>query len=85
MATRLSRFRAYPLGTFGLLLVLLVGKLAPHAAGRGRSNSARMRRWLARRALDGIEAIGWFVDRLPPAVRRKARAGRLKAATGRAG
>jgi hypothetical protein len=44
-----------------------------------------MRRWLARRALDGIEAIGWFVDRLPPAVRLKARAGRLKAATGRAG
>jgi len=84
MATRLSRFRAYPLGTFGLLLVLLVGKLAPYATGRGRSKRARMRRWLARKALDGIEAIGWFVDRLPPA-RRKVRVRRLKAAVGRAG
>ena len=84
MAIRLSGFRAYALGTFGLLLVLLVGKLAPYATSRARSNRARMRRWLARRALDGIEAIGWLVDRMPPA-RRKVRVRRLKAAVGRAG
>lgn len=67
MTNRLvSRWGAYALGTFGLFLVLLVGLLAPHAAARQHTYSGRVRGWLARRALDGIGAIGWLVDRLPP-------------------
>jgi len=45
----------YALGTFGLLLVTLVGKLAPYAAARPHTSPARFRTWLAQRALDGIE------------------------------
>jgi hypothetical protein len=56
---------AYALGTFGLLLVLLVGKLAPYTAAPQHAFPQRTRAWLARRALDVIGAIGWLVDRLP--------------------
>ena len=56
---------AYALGTFGLLLVLLVGKLAPHTAAPHHAFPQRTRAWLARRALDVIGTIGWLVDRLP--------------------
>jgi|KBSMisStaDraftv2_1062788.scaffolds.fasta_scaffold489489_2 hypothetical protein len=69
MAKRfVGRWSVYALGTFGLLLVTLVGSLAPHAAAEPRTSADRVRRWLARRALDGIGAIGWCVDRLPPAI-----------------
>ena len=72
MASRLlSRWRTHALGTFGLLLVLLVGKLAPHATAHQHTYAGRVRAWSARRALDGIAAIGWLVDRLPPPILRK--------------
>jgi len=63
-----SRCSTYVLGMCGLLLVLLVGKLAPYASPRRDSFPERARAWLARRGLDGIGAVGWLVDRLPPPV-----------------
>ena len=74
MAQRfVGRWGVYAIGTFGLLLVTLVGTFAPHAAAEPHTNADRVRRWLARRALDGIGAIGWCVDRLPPPVRSSRR------------
>ena len=75
-----TKWRVYALGSLGLFLVVLVGKLAPHAAARPHTASERVRAWLARAALDGIEAIGWVVDRLPPPVSRPRASGRLKPA-----
>lgn len=67
MRTRLiGRFGAHAFGTFGLLLVLLVGKLADYEVTPQQTYPQRARAWLARLAMDGIGAIGWFVDRLPP-------------------
>jgi hypothetical protein len=69
MSTRLlDRLSVTILGTFGLLLVVLVGRLVPHAAPLQPTYRGRARAWLVRRALDGIAAIGWVVDRLPPHV-----------------
>ena len=64
MKTR-TRFasRRYPLGSFGLLLIGLVGRLAPHAYS-GQTDHGRIRAILARRAIDAIAVVGWTVDRL---------------------
>lgn len=49
----------------GLVLMLVVTRLAirgysaPQIKGRGLSS------FLARRAIDGVAAIGWLADRLP--------------------
>ena len=78
MSRRLvSRLGVYVLGTFGLLLVALVGKLAPHATAQEHTYPARVRAWLARRALDGIGVIGWLVDHVPPQASRSRRDRRL--------
>ena len=53
----------HPLGSFGLLLVGLVGRLAEHAHS-GRTDHGRIKAFLARRAIDGIAIVGWAVDRL---------------------
>ena len=53
----------HPLGSFGLLLVGLVGRLAEHAYS-GRTDHGRIKAFLARRAIDGIAVVGWTVDRL---------------------
>jgi len=53
----------HPLGSFGLLLVGLVGRLAEHAHS-GRTDHGRIKAFLARRAIDGIAIVGWTVDRL---------------------
>jgi hypothetical protein len=63
-----SRCGIYVFGMCGLLLMLLVGKLAPYASPRQDTFPERARAWLARRGLDGIGAVGWLVDRLPPRV-----------------
>jgi hypothetical protein len=63
-----SRCGTYVFGVCGLLLMLLVGKLAPYASPRQDTYPDRARAWLARRGLDGIGAVGWLVDRLPPRV-----------------
>jgi len=53
----------YPLGSFGLLLIGLVGRLAPHAYS-GHTDRGRLKAFLARRAIDGIAVVGWTVDHL---------------------
>jgi hypothetical protein len=66
MRTKLfDRFGAQVFGTFGLVLVLLVSKLARYEVTPEDTYPQRARAWLARRAMDGIGAIGWLVDRLP--------------------
>jgi len=62
-----NRFRSgaeYAGGIFGLVLILMVGKLANVAYRAQGPRSQTTRRFLARRVIDGIFAIGWFVDRL---------------------
>ena len=59
-----KRCGTYMLGSLGLLLMVLVGKLDAHATPRHDTPSARAGAWLARRTLDGIGAIGWLVDRM---------------------
>jgi len=67
MRTRpFGRFGAHAFGMFGLLLMLLVGKLAQYEVTPQHTYPQRARAWLARLAMDGIGAIGWLVDRLPP-------------------
>jgi len=67
MRTRLfGRFGADAFGMFGLLLVLLMSKLARYDVTPRHTYSQRARAWLVWLAMDGIGAIGWLVDRLPP-------------------
>ena len=61
--------RVYPLGAFGLLLMLIVARLAPAACGRPATLAGRIRGGLARGALDGIAVVGWMVDHLIPVPR----------------
>ena len=78
MTSRLvSRWCTYALGTFGLLLVLLVGKLAPHATARQHTYAGRVSGWAARRALDAIAAIGWMFDQLPPPMPQATRVAKM--------
>ena len=53
----------HPLGSFGLLLVGLVGRLA-EPADSGQTSHGRLKAFLARRAIDGIAVIGWTVDHI---------------------
>jgi len=66
----------HPLGTFGLLLLGLVGRLAEHAYPSGRADHGTIQAFLARRAIDGVAVIGWTVDRLGGRTRPSARAAR---------
>jgi hypothetical protein len=66
MMNRNRRRRSnHALGTLGLFLLLLLAKLAPGAYGPHRTVRQRLRSALARRAIDGLAAIGWLADRLP--------------------
>ena len=60
--SRLASTR-HPLGSFGLLLVGLVGRLAPLAYS-GQTDHRRIKAFLARRAIDGIAVIGWTVGHI---------------------
>jgi hypothetical protein len=78
----------HPLGSFGLLLVGLVGRLADHASPSNPAESRRATAFLARCALDGIAIVGWTVDRLgdwmsPGSASRAPRRDALTAAPGR--
>ncbi len=57
-------FISHPLGSFGLLLVGLVGRLADHASPSNRADDRGAKAFLARRAIDAIAIVGWTVDRL---------------------
>ena len=52
-------------GMLGLLLMLVVARLANHAYEPQETVAHRVTSFLARRAIDGIAAIGWVADRLP--------------------
>jgi hypothetical protein len=56
----------HPLGSFGLLLMLIVARLTASASDRPLTTAERARGWLARRAIDGIATLGWMVDHLAP-------------------
>ena len=52
------------LGSIGLLLLVVVAKLAKRSDGRQRTFAGHVSGWMARRAIDAIAVIGWLVDRL---------------------
>jgi hypothetical protein len=57
------------LGSVGLFLLMVVGKLAERGQGPQQTFAGRVSGWMARRAIDVIAVMGWLVDRLPgPAV-----------------
>jgi hypothetical protein len=56
--------RKHPLGSFGLLLILLVAKSATYAFPSQQTPGSSARAFLARRVIDGIAIVGWMVDRL---------------------
>ena len=57
------------LGSVGLFLMIVVGKLAARGYGPQRTFAGRVSGCLARRAIDAIAVMGCLVDRLPgPAV-----------------
>jgi hypothetical protein len=56
----------HPLGTFGLLLMLVVAKLAGYLDPSNPQSRHRAQAFLARRAIDTLTAIGWVIDRLTP-------------------
>jgi hypothetical protein len=63
---RLPVTTKHPLGTLGLLLILVVAKLAGYLDPSHPQNRHRAQAFFARRAIDGVAVIGWLVDRLGP-------------------
>ena len=63
----------------GLLLLLLVGPLSDAAYTSRQGFASFVRGFLARRAIDGIAAIGWVADRMTAVHRSR------PTATGRTG
>jgi hypothetical protein len=55
----------HAVGLIGLFLMLVIARLANHAYGEQGTLAERLTGLLARRAIDGIAAIGWLADRLP--------------------
>lgn len=55
----------HPLGTVGLLLMLVVARLAEPALATHTAAAARAGGFAARRAIDAVGIIGWLFDRLP--------------------
>lgn len=53
------------LGVAGLFLMLIVARLAERAYSTPQTVAGYVAAFLARRAIDGVAAIGWVVDRLP--------------------
>jgi hypothetical protein len=53
------------LGLLGLFLMLVIARLAIRAYEVQGTRAGRLTSFLARRAIDGIAAIGWLADRLP--------------------
>jgi hypothetical protein len=71
------------LGVLGLFLMLIVARLADRGYSAQQTAVGRLTGFLARRAIDGVAAIGWLVDRLPlPATRDVAAAVSPSAAHG---
>jgi hypothetical protein len=56
------------LGSVGLFLLILVGKLADQGYGPQGTFAGRVSGCMARRAIDAIAVMGWLVDWLPEPV-----------------
>jgi hypothetical protein len=52
-------------GWIGLVLLLLVAKLADRAYGQPVTRADRVTAWMARRGIDAVGVLGWLADRLP--------------------
>jgi hypothetical protein len=61
----LSIETGHALGRLGLFLMLVIARLASPAYRVQQSTADRLTGFLARRAIDGIAAFGWLIDRLP--------------------
>ena len=59
----------HPMGTVGLLLMLVVARLAEPALATHTTTATRAQGFTARRAIDAIALVGWLFDRLPAARR----------------
>lgn len=55
----------HPFGTVGLVLVLVVARLAGPALATHTTTAGRVSAFAARRAIDAIAVVGWLFDRLP--------------------
>jgi hypothetical protein len=55
----------HPLGMVGLVLVLVVARLAGPALATPTTTAGRVGAFAARRAIDAVAVVGWFFDRLP--------------------
>ena len=55
------------LGSVGLFLLIVVGKLADRGYGPQQTFAGRVSGCMARCAIDAIAVLGWLVDRLPDA------------------
>ena len=55
----------HALGMLGLFLMVVIARLADHAYEPQRTAADRLTSFLARRAIDGIAAVGWVADHLP--------------------
>ena len=53
------------LGSVGLFLLIVVGKLADRGYGPQQTFAGRVYGCMARLAIDAIAVLGWLVDRLP--------------------
>jgi hypothetical protein len=53
------------LGVFGLLLIVVVARLAEWDHSNRDTAMTRLCGFVARRVIDGVSLIGWIVDRLP--------------------
>ena len=53
------------LGLLGLFLMLVVAKLADRDYSTQHTVAGRLSGFVALRAIDGVAAVGWLVDRLP--------------------
>ena len=80
MAKRLSFRGERAVGTFAVLLILLLAKLVSPAYDRQQTRGERTRGVLARRAIDVIAIIGWTMDRLSGVPMERAHEEALRAA-----
>jgi hypothetical protein len=55
----------HPLGTVGLFLVLVVARSAGPALATHTTTAGWVSGFAARRVIDAVAIVGWFLDRLP--------------------
>ena len=63
----------HPMGTVGLLLMVVVARLTEPALATHTTTATRAQGFTARRAIDAIALVGWLFDRLPAVLRGASR------------